>query len=60
MRVLIEDYWRKLHYEGGYEIVFTPHIGRANLWETSGHLDFTATACTRRWTSTAKSTISSR
>ncbi len=40
MRVLIEDYWRKLHYEGGYEIVFTPHIGRAYLWETSGHLDF--------------------
>ncbi|PIU56782.1 MAG: threonine--tRNA ligase [Chloroflexi bacterium CG07_land_8_20_14_0_80_51_10] len=40
MRVLIEDYWRKLHYEGGYEIIFTPHIGRAQLWETSGHLDF--------------------
>jgi threonyl-tRNA synthetase len=40
MRVLIEDYWRKLHYDGGYEIVFTPHIGRAHLWETSGHLDF--------------------
>jgi threonyl-tRNA synthetase len=40
MRVLIEDYWRKLHYEGGYDIVFTPHIGRANLWETSGHLNF--------------------
>ena len=40
IRVLIEDYWRKLHYEGGYEIVFTPHIGRAQLWETSGHLDF--------------------
>ena len=40
IRVLIEDYWRKLHYEGGYEIVFTPHIGRARLWETSGHLDF--------------------
>ena len=40
MRVLIEDYWRKLHYEGGYEIVFTPHIGRANLWETSGNLNF--------------------
>ena len=40
VRVLIEDYWRKLHYEGGYEIVFTPHIGRANLWQTSGHLDF--------------------
>jgi threonyl-tRNA synthetase len=40
MRVLIEDYWRKQHYEGGYDIVFTPHIGRAHLWETSGHLDF--------------------
>lgn len=40
IRVLIEDYWRKLHYEGGYDIVFTPHIGRARLWETSGHLDF--------------------
>ncbi len=40
MRVLIEDYWRKRHFEGGYEIVFTPHIGRARLWETSGHLDF--------------------
>jgi threonyl-tRNA synthetase len=40
IRVLIEDYWRSLHYEGGYDIVFTPHIGRARLWETSGHLDF--------------------
>ena len=40
VRVLIEDYWRKLHYEGGYDIIFTPHIGRAHLWETSGHLDF--------------------
>ncbi len=40
MRVLIEDYWRKQHFEGGYDIVFTPHIGRAHLWNTSGHLDF--------------------
>ena len=40
IRVLIEDYWRKRHYAGGYEIVFSPHIGRAQLWETSGHLDF--------------------
>jgi threonyl-tRNA synthetase len=40
MRVLIEDYWRRLHVEGGYEIVFTPHIGRSQLWETSGHLEF--------------------
>jgi threonyl-tRNA synthetase len=40
IRVLIEDYWRTLHYEGGYDIIFTPHIGRSYLWETSGHLDF--------------------
>jgi threonyl-tRNA synthetase len=40
IRVIIEDYWRRLHYEGGYDIIFTPHIGRAYLWETSGHLDF--------------------
>lgn len=40
IRVLIEDYWRRLHLEGGYDIVFTPHIGRSYLWETSGHLDF--------------------
>jgi threonyl-tRNA synthetase len=40
VRVLIEDYWRQMHYEGGYDIIFTPHIGRAQLWETSGHLDF--------------------
>ncbi len=40
IRVLIEDYWRQRHYEGGYDLVFTPHIGRAALWETSGHLDF--------------------
>ncbi len=40
MRVVIEDYWRQRHYEGGYEIVFSPHIGRAQLWETSGHLNF--------------------
>ncbi len=40
IRVLIEDDWRRRHLEGGYDIVFTPHIGRAQLWETSGHLDF--------------------
>jgi threonyl-tRNA synthetase len=40
IRLVIEDYWRRLHLEGGYEIVFTPHIGRSHLWETSGHLDF--------------------
>jgi threonyl-tRNA synthetase len=40
MRVLIENYWRDQHLNGGYDIVYTPHVGRASLWETSGHLDF--------------------
>jgi threonyl-tRNA synthetase len=40
IRVAIEEYWRKRHYEAGYEIVYTPHVGRANLWQTSGHLGF--------------------
>ena len=40
IRVAIEDYWRRRHYEAGYEIVYTPHVGRANLWQTSGHLGF--------------------
>jgi threonyl-tRNA synthetase len=37
-RVLMEDYWRERHREGGYDFVATPHVGRAALWDTSGHL----------------------
>ncbi len=40
MRKLIEDRWHKDHRESGYDIVQTPHIGKAELWETSGHLSF--------------------
>lgn len=40
VRKLIEDYWRDEHYANGYELVFTPHIARQELWKTSGHLDF--------------------
>jgi threonyl-tRNA synthetase len=40
MRAIVEDFWRQRHYEGGYDILYTPHIGRSWLWETSGHLDF--------------------
>jgi threonyl-tRNA synthetase len=40
MRVAIEDFWRKAHYRNGYEILYTPHIGKSWLWETSGHLGF--------------------
>jgi threonyl-tRNA synthetase len=40
LRVLIEDFSRQAHLRNGYEWVFSPHIGRAQLWETSGHLSF--------------------
>jgi len=40
IRVIMEDFWRKAHYKNGYDIVFTPHIGKADLWKTSGHLGF--------------------
>jgi len=40
IRSLIEDYWRQEHFKAGYELLYTPHIGRAGLWETSGHLGF--------------------
>ena len=39
-RGIVEDFWREQHRLHGYELVYTPHIGRASLWETSGHLGF--------------------
>ncbi|MGL4853814.1 MAG: threonine--tRNA ligase [Lentisphaeria bacterium] len=40
IRSTIENFWRDEHFARGYEVVYTPHIGLSNLWETSGHLDF--------------------
>jgi threonyl-tRNA synthetase len=40
IRVLVEDFSRQAHLDNDYEWVFSPHIGRSHLWETSGHLDF--------------------
>ena len=40
VRKQIEDYWRDQHYAGGYDIVYTPHIAKLDLWNTSGHTDF--------------------
>ena len=42
LRMVIEDYSRRTHLANDYEIVFTPHVAKAHLWETSGHLDFYA------------------
>ena len=36
----IENFWRDEHYKNGYELLYTPHVGKSWLWETSGHLDF--------------------
>ncbi len=40
IRKTIEDFWRDEHQKNGYDFVYSPHVGRANLWETSGHLSF--------------------
>ncbi len=40
LRHLLEDFWREEHYRNGYELVYSPHIGKSQLWEISGHLDF--------------------
>ncbi len=38
-RKVLEDYWKEEHLKRGYKLVYTPHIGKSKLWETSGHLE---------------------
>ena len=40
IRDRIESYWKKEHYKHGYQLIHTPHIGKSDLWQRSGHLDF--------------------
>jgi threonyl-tRNA synthetase len=40
LRRLIEDFWKDEHYRHDYELLYTPHIAKLDLWKTSGHLDF--------------------
>ena len=42
VRKEIEDFWREEHLRRGYQLVYTPHIARRDLWKVSGHLDFYA------------------
>ncbi|KAA0236300.1 MAG: threonine--tRNA ligase [Actinobacteria bacterium] len=42
VRQVMEDYSRKRHADGDYQFVYTPHIAKSGLWETSGHLDYYA------------------
>ena len=40
VREIVEEFWKGEHRRRGYDLVYTPHIGRSTLWQTSGHLDF--------------------
>lgn len=40
IREIIETFWKRAHYKNGYQLVYTPHIGRLRLWDISGHNQF--------------------
>ncbi|MEB2307854.1 MAG: threonine--tRNA ligase [Candidatus Brocadiaceae bacterium] len=40
IRNIIENFWREEHFKRGYEILYSPHIAKINLWKTSGHWNF--------------------
>ncbi|MEW6145984.1 MAG: threonine--tRNA ligase [Thermodesulfobacteriota bacterium] len=40
IRRVIEDFWRDQHERYDYELLYTPHIAKIDLWKTSGHLEF--------------------
>ncbi len=40
VRNTVEEFWKSAHFENGYDLLYSPHIGKSWLWETSGHLDF--------------------
>jgi len=40
IRQVIEDFWKAEHSKRGYDIVYTPHIAKLDLWKTSGHWEF--------------------
>ncbi len=39
-RRVLEDYWKEEHIKRGYQLVYTPHVGRSKLWERSGHTEY--------------------
>ena len=40
MRNMIENFWKDTHLARGYDLLYTPHVGKLDLWKTSGHADF--------------------
>jgi threonyl-tRNA synthetase len=40
VRKIMEDFWRAEHARAGYDLVFSPHIARLEMWKVSGHTDY--------------------
>ncbi len=40
VRCIVEEFWKDEHFKNGYEMVYSPHAARVDLWKTSGHMDF--------------------
>ena len=40
LRHYLETFWKEEHIKNNYELIITPHIGKSDLWKTSGHLEF--------------------
>ncbi len=40
IRKEIEDFWRAEHLKRGYDLLYTPHLAKVGLWDTSGHTGF--------------------
>ncbi len=42
VRNTMENYWREQHLQGGYDLVYSPHVARRSMWDKSGHTGFYA------------------
>ncbi len=40
IRHIIEDFWKEEHLRAGYQLLYTPHVAKLQLWQRSGHWDF--------------------
>jgi threonyl-tRNA synthetase len=40
IKKVIEDFWKEEHLKAGYQLLYTPHIAKLDLWEKSGHTEF--------------------
>ena len=40
IRTVIEDHWREEHRKAGYELIYSPHVAKLDVWRTSGHTEF--------------------